>query len=72
MRQTFTAILGLTACLASTSRAFYSDYWTHWDDMMIEIDCPNGPVVCGTDEYGYDILCGDGLACYSGRFGSEC
>ena len=65
MRQSFST-LGLVASLAATSHAFYSSYWTHWDDMMDEMDCPNGPVVCGGD------TCMEGYACFKSAFGDKC
>lgn len=66
-------ILGVVAAVATTSHAYLSDYWTHWDDMMAtEINCQHGPATCGSDEDGNDVNCMDGYACLRTVFGDKC
>ena len=55
--------------MATQGQAYYSEWWTNWKGMMQQMDCPNGPVACGTDENGADINCMDGYACFTSSVG---
>ena len=69
MRQSFLYVLGVAASMAATTTAHYSKYWTHWDDMMDDMECENGPVACGQDDDGEDLFCMAGYACYHSAAG---
>lgn len=66
MRQTFSCVLGITAGLASISNAWYSNYWTAWDDMMADINC-DAPVSCGDEGE-----CMMGYACVTNNGVQQC
>ena len=76
MRQTFSIVLATVAGIATTSQAYFSEYWTHWDDTLAEImagpNCGNGPALCGTDEDGADVTCMTGYGCFRNAFSDIC
>ena len=65
MRSTLLSKLVLAA-IATGANAHKSKYYTDWDWMMEEINCPNGPVECGDDGQ-----CGEGYACLNTSFGAS-
>ena len=76
MRQSFPGVLAAVAGLATTSNAYYSEYWTDWEGSLAAIqdgpNCGNGPAVCGADADGNAVACMDGYACFRSAFGDIC